>query len=250
MPNVKLGKGPAKKDNRTIKMRSLFRKAVLPPIPDQYDFDALKPVDIPLPMFANDAFGDCVIAGRAHQTLRFEFNEQKRLITIQDDDVITQYMKETGGADDGLIVLDSLKSWRNDGWMADGKHYTIHAFAQINEKDSDEVKAAIYCLGGIGVGLNLPKSASEQLDAGLPWDFSWHWNAMPGSWGGHYVYVKGYNEVGPVCVTWGKEQQMTWKFFKCYCDEAYGIVDGADKFIDSDLDVAALESQLAEIQNL
>jgi hypothetical protein len=30
-------------------------------------------------MFANDYHGDCVIAGRAHQTLRFEDKEQNKM---------------------------------------------------------------------------------------------------------------------------------------------------------------------------
>jgi hypothetical protein len=29
-------------------------------------------------------------------------------------------------------------------------------------------------------------------------------------------------------VTWGKKQQMTWKFFDKYCDEAYAIFDAVD----------------------
>jgi hypothetical protein len=48
------------------------------------------------------------------------------------------------------------------------------------------------------------------------------------SWGGHYIFVPGYTPLGPVCITWGRKQQMTWKFFDKYCDEAYAIIDAVD----------------------
>src|SRR4051794_8464294 len=46
----------------------------------------------------------------------------------------------------------------------------------------------------------------------------------------HYVYLSGYTKRGPVCVTWGRKQQMIWRFFDCYCDELYAIVDDLDKW--------------------
>ena len=38
---------------------------------DEYDFDAKHP-GAPAPMFGKGTCGDCVLAGRAHRTLRFE----------------------------------------------------------------------------------------------------------------------------------------------------------------------------------
>ena len=40
--------------------------------------------------------------------------------------------------------------------------------------------------------------------------------------------MPGYTKLGPVCVTWGRKQQMTWAFFNKYCDEAYAIIDAVD----------------------
>jgi hypothetical protein len=53
-------------------------------------------------MFGNDTIGDCVIAGRAHQTLRFEDIEpgsvlEAESLMITDKDVLKEYYKETGG---------------------------------------------------------------------------------------------------------------------------------------------------------
>jgi len=223
----KLGKSPAKRDRRNLMLATILK--ALPPIPKEFDFD-LRHSGIPTPMFANDTYGDCVIAGRAHQTLRFELIEQAAEIKISDRDVLREYLKETGGADSGLVVLDSLKAWRKAGWRAARHPYRIAAFAEIHRSDHDEVKAAIYLLTGAGVGLVLPRSAQPQIQIGKVWDVVSGPNGKPNSWGGHYVYCSGYTQSGPACVTWGRKQQMTWAFFERCADEAYAIVDDMDKW--------------------
>ena len=45
-----------------------------------------------------------------------------------------------------------------------------------------------------------------------------------------YVYVSGYTAKGPVRVTWGRTQQMTWAWFATYCDEAYVRCAGKNRF--------------------
>src|SRR5258705_9242466 len=126
-PIFKLGKKPAKRDRRNLRLKSILGRAVK--LPDEYDFDTSHS-GVPTPVFANDRFGDCVIAGRAHQTLRFELVEQGRVIRITDGEVLREYLLETGGEDNGLVVLDSLRSWRKRGWVAGGARYFITAFAE------------------------------------------------------------------------------------------------------------------------
>lgn len=226
-PLFKLGKAPVRKDKRNFQFAALLKAP--PPTPAQFDFDLQHP-GIPTPMFANDVHGDCVIAARAHLTLRFEDIEQGSVLMITDQAVLKEYFKETGGADSGLIILNSLNEWRQQGWQATPKKqlYKIHAFAQVTPTQHDEVQAAIYLLTAAYVGLQLPKSAQVQIQTGQPWDVTTGPNASPGSWGGHCVMIPGYNPTGPVCVTWGRKQQMTWDFFDKYCDEAYAIVDEVD----------------------
>jgi len=218
----KLGKAPAKTDVRNLMLAAILKAP--PKLPKEFDFD-LKHTGIPLPMFANDELGCCVISGRAHQTLRFEDLEQGSVITITDTDVTTEYFNETGGADSGLVVLDSLKLWRSDGWTAAQQVLKIKAFAQINQKNHAEMKKAIFLDVGVGIGLSLPKSAQAQIQAGKPWDVVSGPSSKPNSWGGHYVLCPGYTMKGPVCVTWGQKQQITWAFIDKYCDEAYAIFD-------------------------
>jgi len=223
-PFFKLGKAPAKRDARNLMFATIL-KAVK--VPAEYDFD-VQHKGVPMPMFGNDEYGDCVIAGRAHQTLRFELVEQKKIIKITDADVEKEYFKETGGPDSGLVPLDSLKLWRKRGWRAAGKTYKIKAFAQIEPKNHPQIRQAVFGDVGIGIGLLLPLSAQNQINAGKPWDVVSGSSAKPNSWGGHYVHIPGYTKDGPVCVTWGRKQQMTWRFLDKYCDEAYAIIDAVN----------------------
>ena len=227
-PFFKLGKLPVRKDTRNLMFAALLRAAV-PKLPAAYDFDTGHP-GIPTPMFANDTLGDCVIAGRAHQTLRFERIEQGSVLMISDKQVTAEYFKESGGADSGLIVLDSLKLWRQKGWKVGRHTYRIRAFAQIDPRNHAETRGAIYTDVGIGLGLSMPLSAQAQIHPGQPWDVTPGPAAKPGSWGGHYVFVPGYTKRGPVCVTWGRKQQMSWAWLDKYCDEAYAIFDDQNKF--------------------
>jgi hypothetical protein len=221
-PIFKLGKRPAKRDRRNLELKSILRAKVK--VPDEYDFDTSYS-GVPTPVFANDRFGDCVIAGRAHQTLRFELVEQRKVIRITDGEVVREYLLETGGEDSGLVVLDSLNRWRRRGWIAGGERYFISAFAEIDRRIPNQVRQAVFTELGVGLGVSLPITAQREFEAGKPWATVTGAGSAPGSWGGHYVYVTGYTSLGPTCVTWGRKQRMSWAFFDKYCDEAYAMID-------------------------
>lgn len=219
---LRLGKAPARRDPRNLQLKALLKKTVR--LPAEYDFDS-KHSAVPTPMYGNDEWGCCVIAGRAHQTLRFELVEQRRILRVTEKEVVDEYLDQSGGADIGLITLDSLRVWRKKGWTAARKRYSIRAFSEVNRRSTEEVKTAIFMNLGVGIGLRLPLSADEELRAGKPWMQISGRGSTPNSWGGHYVYVCGYTKLGPTCVTWGRKQRMSWAFFAKYCDEAYAIID-------------------------
>jgi len=240
---IRLGKQPARIDPRTIRLMTVFRE--LPPLPNLFNVDVSLGGIPDNNMYKNDVFGDCVIAGRAHNTLRFESFEQAIIIPITDSEVETEYFLETGGADNGLVLLNSLNFWRR-GWIAGGKNYNIFAYAAIDTLDQEEIKASIYLLRGIYTGILLPNSAKNQQ----VWDVDNGPQGTPGSWGGHCVYIFSYDEEGLTCMTWGEQKKMTWGFFQKYCDEAFGIVDDRDSWVDpatNPIDIAKLQQILSDI---
>lgn len=183
---LKLGKLPVRIDNRTIKLSSVFKKELLPPLPDKYNIDNTLEGLIDNRVFANDIWGNCVIAGRAHQTLRFEAFEQRICsYPITDDEVVNEYLKETNGLDTGLIMLNSINLWRKEGWIAADKEHNIYAFASVSFRNTNEVKYCIYLLYGAYAGILLPESAKSQFENGELWHVVLGPDSYPGSWGGH-----------------------------------------------------------------
>ena len=242
--DLKLGKLKPRLDKRTIRLKDVLRAELLPPLPDSFDVDSSLGGITDNNIYGNDALADCVIAGRAHMTLRFEDFEQRKIIPITNADVEGEYFKETGGKDSGLTMLDSLNCWRR-GWRAAGETYDIYAYASFDCSNHDESKYAIVLLRGAYIGIQLPQSAMTQFQNGQEWDVI---DADGGILGGHCVYVLAFDQDSVTCVTWGKRQLMTWAFWDKYCDEAYGIVQDKEHFVtDSPVDVNRLDDYLTAI---
>jgi len=226
------GKAPAKHDSRTLPFVSIVREEGA--LPEEYDFDqqfaatlfpGYKRRGIPTPKFGNDKNPNCVIAGRAHQTLRFELLERGRLIRIPTKAVMDEFHNEGGGDDASIPVLDSLKLWRKVGWNVGGRISKIKAFARVSRRDHEKMKRAIRIKIGVGLGFILPDTAKDQFDNGEAWDVTRDRGSRSMPHKPHYVYVSGYTNRGPLCVTWGRKQQISWAFVNRYCDEAYAIID-------------------------
>jgi hypothetical protein len=87
----------------------------------------------------------------------------------------------------------------------------------------------------------------DQFNAGQPWTVVANDGGIVG---GHCVYVKAFNGTGPICKTWGADQQMTWEFWDKYFDEAYAVIDAVDSWMNpaSDpLNISVLSQELNEI---
>jgi hypothetical protein len=271
MPNLKFGlKYPPIPDDRNIKLKSILRVAALPTLPETYDIHgALGVMDSY--MFANNQCGCCGVAMKAHQTLCFEKFEQGSQPYITDQEVKDQYYIETGGPDVGVYLQDSLKTWRKDGWTAGGKHYDIHAFAEVDWLNHNEVRYCIYLLNGIDTGILLYQNDIDQFNANEPW----HIESSKGvQVGGHGIYSFRYgagggtnpstcsmtqaavkylnaalkivhsrtsvptpvritaaDENGLYCMTWGRPQFMTWDWWDDRVYQAFGVVDNVDKWL-------------------
>jgi hypothetical protein len=243
---LRFGKRKAKRDDRNLMFAALLKAP--PSLPTEYDFDVVH-YGIPTPIFGNDQYGDCVIAGRAHQPLRFEKAKKNTLIGITDQDVLREYVSETGGSDSGLIVLDSLKECRRKGWRAAKRRHKIKAFTRIDQGKRSEVKRAGFMNIGVGFGFSLPDAAFTQSYAGKPWTVVSGKAGQPNPRNGHYAYVPGYTKSGAVCVTRGRKQQMSWAFPAIYRDEAYAIINAVNTAKKQrELDTKKLEAFVAALR--
>ena len=91
--SLRLGKKDYEHDARTLQMARFLTPDIH--IPSHFNFDAGR-ARFPDFMWGNNEYGDCVIAARANQTLRFERVEQRRTLAMQDEDAISEYKRLTG----------------------------------------------------------------------------------------------------------------------------------------------------------
>lgn len=258
---LRLGKKEYVHDDRTLMLAKFLKTDIR--VPDKFDFDKDRAA-FPMRMWGNDEYGDCVIAGRCNHILRLERLEQRHTIALYDSDAITEYKKLTGCQspgdenDTGLVVLNAMQEWRNQGMDTDGRsgvrsprNYSIYAYGELHPTDHEQIKTAIYALHGVHFGLWLPYAAQKMFRDGI-WDYQGQKDEQwqPGSWGGHLVYSKayGYDVDGVEIITWGTLLKMSWAFIDKYCDEAWAIVDNNDSWrVKQTVDVAALSQELASI---
>jgi hypothetical protein len=230
---MKLGKGAARKDARTLLLENYFTPDIPMP-PDSADQShGINPEQ--WEMLGNDKIGDCTVAAALHQELAWNGPMSKVspacLVSPTVDyydvleayEVLSGYDSDTGANDNGAVVLDVLNYWRKTG-IAGRK---ITAYAAVGPQDAQRIRQAVSLFGGCYLGLQLPLIAAGQAlwssipgpeAAGHPSD------ADPGSWGGHAVVAVGYTDSFVQVVTWGAIKPMTWGFLSRYCDEAYAIL--------------------------
>jgi hypothetical protein len=247
IPEKPLGKLPARGHPKMLQLKSFVPRAVEPP-PKAFNFWS-KRVPFPPRTYGNRQEGCCTRASQANLATRMERLEQRRTINIWDEEIHRVYRDMTarlyGGGDTGAYEIDALNEWRRpDLTFRDesSRPLTIDAYTSINIRDFNEVKYAIWLAGakGIKLCLNLPLAFSR-IDPPDVWDFfdeglleslTGEW--VPGSWGGHSLMADAYNEKGVRLVhTWydrDDEQILSWRAFAAYCDEAYLVVDSANKW--------------------
>jgi hypothetical protein len=241
--DVKLGKLPARVDERTLMLGRYVDRSALPAPPARLD---LTSAVHDWPMYANDRIGDCTIAAAGHMIEAWTAAARAEAVEIAERAVLKAFdqvkVVDPATGEEGAVELDVLKYWRAAGIAG----HTIGGFARVSTADHGLLKTAAYLFGGLYIGLQLPLTAQEQRI----WDWSGKLGgpAAPGSWGGHAVDVVSYDQAGLTVVTWGSLQLLTWAFWDRYCDEAYCIL--SPDFLNSGeapngFDVAALERDLA-----
>ncbi|WP_048188040.1 C1 family peptidase [Methanobacterium paludis] len=233
---------PFEKDERDLKLAAYIDKTVLPTPPDSTnDYEAFTDWG----MFLNDKIGDCAIAGPLHMLMLWltqggktpEFTDANALEAYS---AISGYDPKTGENDNGCMLRDVLKYWKNTGIPdKNGVRHKIGAFVQLDQADHEEIKIAQYLFSALNIGFLVPAYAMEQFEKGEPWDVQTKNASIEG---GHCVIDAGYGKLtskkrleavvrivkitkeGIWVITWGKKQFMTWKFWDKYVDEAWCVL--------------------------
>ena len=251
---LKLGKGVARHDPRTLLLASYVTTA-LPAPPATADLTAK--VGASWGMMDNDQIGDCTCAAAGHLIMEWTANAGKKMVTPTDKQIvaaysaITGYNPTTGANDNGAQEIDVLNYWRQTGIAS----HKIGAYVALEPANHIHIMDSVYIFEGCYIGVQLPISAQAQVQNHQPWSVppgGPTGDGKPGSWGGHAIPVVAYDARGVTVVTWGALQVMTWSFWETYCDEAYAILstdylDGSKK-APGGFSMQELQADLADLK--
>ncbi len=209
-------------------------------LPLAYNFDATH--SIILQAYLNDPFdaNDCVIAARAHHTVRLDYVDGLSIVNITDPEIRTEYTTEAGPFGGGIRLSDSLARWKNPGWMAAGKQrqiqdllgpFTINGSGALGgdattDLSLDQVRGNIIEFTGVQVDLRLPDGISVNNGASFG-KTNWTDTSKPGSENNrHTMLLIGYDPGGFIGITWGTTQYMTTQFLQKYCVNVWWVIKG------------------------
>lgn len=219
MQNYKLGKHPARRDTRTLRLATYISK--LAPAPAAFDLTK-KMTDIG--MMLNDNLGDCTCAAVGHIIQQWTAENEDQVIL--QDSVIEKLYEAVGGyvpgepnTDNGAVLLDVLNYWTKNTVAT----HKLGAYVAVDPKIAEEVKNSVFYFGNVYVGVELPLSAQDQDVWSVPFTRTLG-KGKPNSWGGHAIPIVAYDEDTLTCITWGAFKKMTWDFFHTYCDEAFALL--------------------------
>lgn len=211
-----LGRQPAR---RPRSLRTLSRYAIsLPAAPGAVDYYSKVSA---WGQLGNDQYGDCTCATAGHlvQTWAQEMDSGERVDTAGALDL---YGRVNGGVDGGAVIFEVLKEWYHNGLpLAEGGANRIGPFVPVAKTHLNVLRSACWLFGGVYLGIEVPRSAPADFEAGKPWE-----NIIPGDpiVGGHAVPMVGFDDQYIYIVTWGEVQAMSWKWWAAYGEEAWAIL--------------------------
>lgn len=175
------------------------------------------------PMYANDRAGDCTFAGLGHLIGAWTFYGKGKEALFTDDQILktysslTGYNPITGANDNGAQLADVLNFGHKTGI---GGH-KIDAWAEIRDLSVAGLSKALSLFGGVYCAVQLPQSAEDQFNSGLPWTV-----VGDRPVGGHCITLQRVLRGGKASLgfaTWGAVQPATQAWWHTYGFEAYAV---------------------------
>ena len=217
---MKLGKLAPVRDPR---VKAMARYSAALPVPEPVDWLKGK---TDFGMMLNNILGCCTISSKGHglqiatMNVRGEFTAPDALIENYYE-IWDGYRPGDASTDRGGVISDVLAKAKAQNFC--GRH--LAGYCTVNPLHDLEVDQVIALFGVLDVGVALPLSAQSQdvwdIPDGQPLTGDWE----PNSWGGHDISIHAFDADGDLtAITWGAPKKITRRWFKTYCDEAYGLL--------------------------
>jgi hypothetical protein len=222
---AKFGRLPRRFNPLVPKMAAAQGLLAPAPPPPACDYTVGMPLN--LEMLQNDVLSDCTAAAVLHAQQVWSFNSNPPMVSVTDAEAIELYSASSGyvpgnpATDQGGDEQTVLTYWLNNS-VAGNK---LAAFVEVDVKDTDAVKSAIFGSGCVYVGFDVP----AWLDSPQAKAPGATWALQPAAnnsiIGGHAVVLAGYDDMRVIVISWGAKYFMTWGFFGQFMDEVYALAD-------------------------
>jgi hypothetical protein len=230
---MKLGRLPADYSKPRLWLEDYYVDTAMPTPPQNVDRASRVAT---WPMYKNDVWGCCTIAGIAHMLGAQATYAKGAELTYDDAEIATAYEgvcpgfdPATDANDNGAVMSDVLAYMASTGLMPGtsvADQHKITAYAQLRDMSPANLKLAMYLFGSVYIGVNLPQSAQEQFSRGEPWTY------QKGSRiaGGHCVVLQKdtpafVNEF--TAISWGAAVRVQDKWLATYMMEAWVAITPA-----------------------
>lgn len=274
IPDRRLGRLPRISDTRAL-LYSKFSQPI-PDLPIRTNFWP-KRTPFKLRSFGNRQHGCCTIASQGLMQMRNERLEVGRTASISDDEILRVYYAMTlreyqagdgtvgnPDGDVGAYETDALNNMRNPTLTfkdTQGRPLTIDAFVRVNSADQEEIRNALWIAKSHGLKfcINLPLAFNSQdppQDWHIPEGQPLTGDYLPGSWGGHSMFMRDYDETGIWAVSsWElPDQRITWPAVAAYVDEVHVAFDSLDTWrkregIEKEFDLPGLRQAVNKVSS-
>jgi hypothetical protein len=164
-------------------------------------------------MKLNDRYGCCVVSGWAHMKQAQSYLDGEGLNDIPDSEVQRIYLM-LSPRDQGLNIDDFLEWTTRQKMPWQGGPHGV-----IDPNDRETLKKSIWWLGGVKLGIGVPREWGSNVRNGFTWDRVGHFEGVV-----HDVQAVDYNERGLEIITWGAKGTITWAGMTEQCGEAHAVL--------------------------
>ncbi|MCY2978277.1 MAG: hypothetical protein NTU79_06380 [Planctomycetota bacterium] len=196
--------------------------------------------------YLNNAYSNCVIAGKYHAEGVWSGNDSDSggVVVATNQEVLTAYQTICGPGDHGCVITQVLNYYRDHGLKFNGSTRKIDGYVRMDWTNKLEVQVAIYLFGAVTIGINFPSA----------WQNNSVWDVTDSLiLNGHDVTCVGYDTQGVQVSSWGRIYTITWAAFLAtkWIDEAYVMLSpdwyGNDKLAPSGINASGLQADLQKI---
>jgi len=187
------------------------------------------------PLGGNDVVGDCSLAAVLH-TAQVQLAVVNQNFTPPSEAACIALFNRLRGSAEGLSVSQLMKIWKKDGLFGT----KIDSWHSFDPRDHETLKKLVWIYGAVTVGCDLPLSVFMEagfFEGGIRWEtyyvkeYPWTdgepakkkvWVKQPPSPGAsHAMTLVGFDNKGPIFVTWGTIARCTWDWWDNYVYCAY-----------------------------